>query len=44
MAAPMCCGRPMRPDGRQFVCPKCKSWTDSGVALAVGRLAAAGVR
>ncbi|WP_284576714.1 hypothetical protein [Streptomyces sp. 2P-4] len=31
MAAPVCCGRPMRRDGAQLVCRKCKSWTQPGV-------------
>ncbi|WP_228994726.1 hypothetical protein [Streptomyces sp. DH8] len=29
-AAPICCGRTMRHDGTQWVCPKCKGWTDTG--------------
>jgi len=29
-AAPLCCGRPMRRDGQQFVCRKCGGWTDRG--------------
>ncbi|WP_434593379.1 hypothetical protein [Streptomyces sp. A5-4] len=32
---PKCCGRTMRPDGRQFVCSKCKGWNDSGITPAV---------
>ncbi|MGW6391156.1 hypothetical protein ACWFR1_11765 [Streptomyces sp. NPDC055103] len=42
--APKCCGRTMRADGRQFVCSKCKGWSDAGLALVVGLLAIPGVR
>jgi hypothetical protein len=41
---PKCCGRPMRRDGRQFVCSKCKGWNDSGLVLAVLLTATVGVR
>ncbi|MEW2631621.1 hypothetical protein AB0903_08170 [Streptomyces sp. NPDC048389] len=37
---PSCCGRPMRRDGRQLVCGRCKSWTDTGVAHVVASPAA----
>jgi hypothetical protein len=30
-AAPSCCGRPMRRDGRQYVCGRCGAWTDPGI-------------
>ncbi|MEC3995209.1 hypothetical protein VSR01_17370 [Actinacidiphila sp. DG2A-62] len=44
-SAPKCCARTMRRDGRQFVCSKCKGWTESSLALAVLIVAAvAGVR
>ncbi|WP_327415447.1 hypothetical protein [Streptomyces sp. NBC_01233] len=34
--APTCCGRAMRRDGTQWVCGKCKGWTDTGrTALAL---------
>lgn len=35
--APQCCGRPMRCDGQQWVCSKCKSWVDLGGSAGVGR-------
>lgn len=31
-SAPHCCGRPMQRDGQQWVCSKCKGWTDTGRA------------
>jgi tRNA(Ile2) C34 agmatinyltransferase TiaS len=42
--APKCCGRTMRRDGRQFVCSKCKSWTDSSAVPVVVPALTAGVR
>lgn len=33
--APTCCGRPMRRDGRQFVCRKCKAWVDPGASPSI---------
>ncbi|MFD3844753.1 hypothetical protein ACFWVB_02535 [Streptomyces microflavus] len=31
--APTCCGRPMRRDGSQWVCGKCREWRDTGRAV-----------
>jgi hypothetical protein len=35
--APRCCGRPMRQDGQQWVCDKCKGWNDPGGRAEAGR-------
>lgn len=42
MAAPVCCGRPMRRDGTQWVCGKCGSSFDDGYTPG-RRLVAAGI-
>lgn len=41
---PKCCGRTMRRDGRQFVCSKCKGWTQTATALVVAVLTVVGAR
>lgn len=34
LSAPVCCGRPMSPQGGQLVCGRCGSWTDLGAVPA----------
>lgn len=36
-APPQCCGRPMRQDGQQWVCDKCKGWNDPGSRAGVAQ-------